>query len=46
VRTVIREHRDSPAEGILQAILDAIGSFRQSAPQGDDITLVVVRIED
>jgi phosphoserine phosphatase RsbU/P len=46
VRTVIREHRGSPAEGILQAILDAIDSFRQSAPQGDDITLVVVKIED
>jgi phosphoserine phosphatase RsbU/P len=46
VRAVIREHRDSLAEGILQAILDAIGSFRQSVPQGDDITLVVVRIED
>jgi sigma-B regulation protein RsbU (phosphoserine phosphatase) len=45
VRAEIRRHRDGPAEEILQAIVAAIGLFRQAAPQLDDITLVVVKIK-
>jgi sigma-B regulation protein RsbU (phosphoserine phosphatase) len=45
VRAVIRRHRDGSAEAILQAIVAAIGLFRQTAPQLDDITLVVAKIK-
>jgi sigma-B regulation protein RsbU (phosphoserine phosphatase) len=46
VRDVIRRRRDGSSEEILQAIIDAIGSFRQAAPQRDDVTLVVVKIKE
>lgn len=44
LRALIRSHRDGSAADILQAIIDAIQNFRQTAPQLDDITLVVVKI--
>ncbi len=44
VRSIIRHHHNSSAAGILQAIIDGLSGFRQSAPQHDDITLVVVKI--
>jgi sigma-B regulation protein RsbU (phosphoserine phosphatase) len=44
VRAVIRRHRADSAEEILQAIVAAIGLFRQAALQLDDITLVVAKI--
>jgi sigma-B regulation protein RsbU (phosphoserine phosphatase) len=46
VRDAIRRRRDGSSEEILQAIIDAIGSFRQAAPQRDDITLVVIKIKE
>jgi sigma-B regulation protein RsbU (phosphoserine phosphatase) len=44
VQESIREHRECSSQEIVQAILDALVSFRQTAPQEDDITLVVVKI--
>jgi phosphoserine phosphatase RsbU/P len=43
VRELIREHRGDTSQDILQAILDALPAFRQTAPQKDDVTLVLVK---
>jgi serine phosphatase RsbU (regulator of sigma subunit) len=40
---VVRENRSAPAAGLLEAVLRAVGDFRGAEPQGDDVTLVVVR---
>jgi len=42
---LIRTHRSRPAEEIVQTITDALVQFRRTAPQQDDITLVVVKTE-
>jgi phosphoserine phosphatase RsbU/P len=42
---LIREHQDQPAEQILQIITEVLTAFRQTAPQQDDITLVVVKAD-
>ena len=39
---LMRRHRQS-AEGILQAVLDALEAFRGKAQQEDDITLLVLK---
>jgi sigma-B regulation protein RsbU (phosphoserine phosphatase) len=43
---VVREARQLPASGIVDAIFDAVRSFRGDAPQSDDMTAVAVRIRD
>jgi len=43
---VVREARQLPASGIVDAIFDAVRGFRGDAPQNDDMTAVAVRIRD
>jgi len=46
LRQIIRQHSQFPAQEILNAILDALKEFRGSAPQDDDVTLVVVKTKN
>jgi sigma-B regulation protein RsbU (phosphoserine phosphatase) len=39
-----RRHRSQPAQEIMMALLEEITGFAGSAPQSDDITLVVIRV--
>jgi sigma-B regulation protein RsbU (phosphoserine phosphatase) len=41
---VIARHRAESARAIVDAIYDAVTAFRSSAPQGDDMTAVAVKI--
>jgi sigma-B regulation protein RsbU (phosphoserine phosphatase) len=41
---IIRDNADKSAGAIQGAVLDAVGKFRGSVPQEDDITLVVIKI--
>jgi sigma-B regulation protein RsbU (phosphoserine phosphatase) len=43
LRQIIRQHSKFSAQEILSAITQALAVFRDSAPQKDDITLVVVK---
>ena len=43
VRQIIRQHANRAARDILQAITESLASFRQSASQVDDVTLVVLK---
>ena len=43
LRQIIRQHSQFSAQEILNAILNALREFRGSAPQDDDVTLVVVK---
>ena len=40
---ILRSHHRQSAEGILQAVLNAIEAFRGKAQQEDDITLLVLK---
>jgi sigma-B regulation protein RsbU (phosphoserine phosphatase) len=44
LRNLIRRHADCPADEIAEAITNALAEFRQSKPQEDDVTLVVIKI--
>ena len=41
---IVQAHRTEPAAKIVEAIVDSVEGFRGDAPQGDDLTVVVVRI--
>jgi len=41
---VVARHRNDPARVIVDAMFDAVLEFRGSAPQADDMTVVVVRV--
>jgi sigma-B regulation protein RsbU (phosphoserine phosphatase) len=43
LREIIRQQRNQSSEEIVEAIIDALNNHRQSAPQQDDITMVVIR---
>ena len=43
---VVRDNRSESARSIVDAIFDAVSSFRGAAPQNDDMTAVVVKITD
>lgn len=43
LRQIIRQHSQFSAQEILNAIIDALAAFRETAPQEDDVTLVVVK---
>jgi hypothetical protein len=43
LQAVVREH-DGPAEQLRDAIIDNVETFRGSAPQADDVTVVVARV--
>ena len=45
LRELIRVRQNASAREILQTITDALTEFRGTAPQQDDITLVVVKTE-
>ena len=38
--------RDTPAEATIDRLLEAVAAFRGDAPQSDDMTCVVVRVEE
>jgi sigma-B regulation protein RsbU (phosphoserine phosphatase) len=40
---ILRSHHRQNAEGILQAVLNALEAFRGKAQQEDDITLLVLK---
>jgi sigma-B regulation protein RsbU (phosphoserine phosphatase) len=40
---ILRSHHRQSAEGILQAVLNALEAFRGKAQQEDDITLLVLK---
>jgi len=44
LRSVIRRSAERSAEEISLAITEALAAFRQTAPQEDDVTLVVVKV--
>ncbi len=44
VAEIVQTRRREPAADIVQAIVDAVEGFRGELPQGDDITVVVVKI--
>jgi serine phosphatase RsbU (regulator of sigma subunit) len=39
-----KRRRTEPAATIVEAIVDGVEGFRGDAPQGDDLTVVVVKI--
>jgi sigma-B regulation protein RsbU (phosphoserine phosphatase) len=41
----IKKNRARPVQDIIDGLLDAIKQFTGSAPQSDDITLVVLRVK-
>lgn len=43
LRTVIREHHRESSKEIIQALTDSLAAFRETSPQEDDITAVVVK---
>lgn len=43
LRSLVRARHHLTAEGIIESILTSLADFRQTAPQHDDITLVVVK---
>jgi sigma-B regulation protein RsbU (phosphoserine phosphatase) len=45
-REIIREYARQPAQKITDAVFDAVSAFRQSVKQEDDITLVIIKIEE
>jgi len=40
---ILQEHRELPAEKLLNSIVDDVQRHRGSAPQNDDITLVIIK---
>jgi len=46
LRRIIRAHANKPAREIIVAVLDAVEGFRSSREQEDDVTLVVIKVED
>ena len=44
LHAIVRNHSDASAETIQRAIVESIDDFRGSAPQEDDITLVVAKL--
>jgi sigma-B regulation protein RsbU (phosphoserine phosphatase) len=43
LQEVIRNHHQRSSSEILQAVIDALDTYRQTAPQNDDVTLVVIK---
>jgi sigma-B regulation protein RsbU (phosphoserine phosphatase) len=46
IREVIAAHRNRPAAGIIDALVKAVRAHADTAPQADDMTLIVVRTKD
>jgi sigma-B regulation protein RsbU (phosphoserine phosphatase) len=43
LREIIRRHKNKSSEEVVQAITDALADHRQTAPQQDDVTMVVIK---
>jgi sigma-B regulation protein RsbU (phosphoserine phosphatase) len=43
LREIIRRHKNKSSEEIVQAVTDALASHRETAPQQDDVTMVVIK---
>jgi sigma-B regulation protein RsbU (phosphoserine phosphatase) len=43
LREIIRRHKNKSSEEIVQAVTDALASHRDTAPQQDDVTMVVIK---
>ena len=43
LREIIRQHKNESSEEIVQAITDALADHRETAPQQDDVTMVVIK---
>ncbi|HMJ65025.1 MAG TPA: SpoIIE family protein phosphatase, partial [Candidatus Binatia bacterium] len=41
---IVREHREKPAQKIVEEIYQAVRKFSGSAPQTDDVTAVIVKV--
>ena len=46
LRHVLRDHRSATASDIVHSIREATMAFTGNAPQSDDLTLVVLKVED
>jgi sigma-B regulation protein RsbU (phosphoserine phosphatase) len=46
LKEVVRHNRHLAASHLVQAVSDALESFRDGAPQTDDATIVVARVAD
>jgi sigma-B regulation protein RsbU (phosphoserine phosphatase) len=46
LQTVIRSHADKPAREIIDGVIQALETFRHPLDQEDDVTLVVIKIEE
>ena len=46
LRQIIRQHSQFSSQEILNAITNALEAFRGTAPQDDDVTLVVVKAKE
>jgi sigma-B regulation protein RsbU (phosphoserine phosphatase) len=43
LREIIRKHKHQTSQEIVHAITEALANYRQTAPQQDDVTMVVVK---
>ncbi len=43
LKEIIRQHKNKSSEEIVQAVTEALASHRESAPQQDDVTMVVIK---
>jgi len=43
LKEIIRQYKDKSSEEIVQAITDGLAAHRESAPQQDDVTMVVIK---
>jgi sigma-B regulation protein RsbU (phosphoserine phosphatase) len=43
LREIVRQHKQQSSQEIVGAITDALASHRQTAPQQDDVTMVVIK---
>ncbi|MHC4458842.1 MAG: SpoIIE family protein phosphatase [Planctomycetota bacterium] len=44
VKKILRTHRESSSQKIVQVIIEAVVDFRHTQKQNDDITLVVIKL--
>jgi sigma-B regulation protein RsbU (phosphoserine phosphatase) len=43
LKAIIRQHKNRSSEEIVQAIMDGLAAHRYTAPQQDDVTMVVIK---
>ena len=45
VFNIVREHREEPAQAIVEALCSAVHTFLQETPQADDVTVIVAKVK-